>query len=274
MIFECRGRDCHFLAMGNGAQYTLGDQIGTLLRLFAEGGATLDMPVYTAFGEPVAEVAGGMGEPGGEAGGGMEAGGGTGVPPVTTRYGYAGAWGYGAGAWDGAPACQTWEGNQPARGGDAWNDCPSPLGTPCCDPIAELGWLHVGERYYDPAAGRFVQRDPIGIEGGPNTYLYVLAQPLSLIDPQGLAWYAWIFTPIDKAKSTKRNLEIAEKTKRACLNAIGSPCGNAAFIEWCVKNARRLGMPEFVDAAQAIINAGNVADGASLVGGPLISVLP
>jgi len=166
------------------AQYVLGDQIGTLLRLFAEGGATLDTPVYTAFGEPVG--AGGMGEPVGEAGGGMEAGGGTGVPPVTTRYGYAGAWGYGAGAWDGDPACQAWEGGQPAPGGDTWGDCASPLGTPCCDPIAELGWLHVGERYYDPAAGRFVQRDPIGIRGGFNTYAYARNLPTYRIDPDGL----------------------------------------------------------------------------------------
>jgi len=108
---------------------------------------------------------------------------------VTTRYGYAGAWGYGAGAWDGDPACQAWEGGQPAPGGDTWGDCASPLGTPCCDPIAELGWLHVGERYYDPAAGRFVQRDPIGIAGGANAYFYANNAPVLLIDPDGLAWY-------------------------------------------------------------------------------------
>jgi len=146
------------------AQYVLGDQIGTLLRLFSEGGATLDMPVYTAFGEPV----------------------GMGGAAANTRYGYAGAWGYGAGAWDGDPACQTWEGDQPAPGGDTWGDCASPLGTPCCDPIAELGWLHVGERYYDPAAGRFVQRDPIGIRGGLNVYAYVLNRPTLRVDPNGL----------------------------------------------------------------------------------------
>jgi len=162
-------------------QYSLGDQIGTTLHLFSEDGTTQDAPIYTAFGEPVAEVAGGMGEPVGEAGGG------TGVPPVTTRYGYAGAWGYGAGAWDGDPACQTWEGDQPAPGGDTWSDCASPLGTPCCDPIAELGWLHVGERYYDPAAGRFVQRDPIGVTGGANVYSYARNLPSLYIDPDGLS---------------------------------------------------------------------------------------
>ncbi len=64
---------------------------------------------------------------------------------------------------------------------------PEPGGeTTWCDPLAELGWLHVGHRYYDPTSGRFVQRDPIGIAGGLNTYAYVLNDPLSGVDPSGL----------------------------------------------------------------------------------------
>jgi RHS repeat-associated protein len=76
-------------------------------------------------------------------------------PPsaVETRYGYAGAWGY-----------------QEQSGGD---------------PLAGLGWLHVGARYYDPASGRFLQRDPIGISGGPNTYVYCDNNPVVFVDPKG-----------------------------------------------------------------------------------------
>jgi len=47
-------------------------------------------------------------------------------------------------------------------------------------------FLHVGARYYDPASGRFLQRDPIGIGGGMNVYLYAHGLPTVLIDPFGL----------------------------------------------------------------------------------------
>jgi RHS repeat-associated protein len=45
-------------------------------------------------------------------------------------------------------------------------------------------------RDYDPTTGRYIESDPSGLDGGLNTYLYVYASPLHLIDPMGLtSWY-------------------------------------------------------------------------------------
>ena len=50
---------------------------------------------------------------------------------------------------------------------------------------AETGLLLLGHRYYDPATGRFLNRDPISYEGGVNLYEYVNNSPLSIHDASG-----------------------------------------------------------------------------------------
>ena len=44
-----------------------------------------------------------------------------------------------------------------------------------------------GHRYYDPATGRWLNRDPIGYAGGINLYGYVGGDPVSRADPWGLS---------------------------------------------------------------------------------------
>jgi len=82
---------------------------------------------------------------------------GHGQPAAASRYGYAGAWGYETGLED--------------------------AGEPDLPP---LPFIHVGERWYDPASGRFLQRDPIGIRGGAVVFAYGFQSPLLGVDPWGL----------------------------------------------------------------------------------------
>jgi len=52
---------------------------------------------------------------------------------------------------------------------------------------AETGRHYNYFRDYDPATGRYVQSDPIGLVGGLNTYLYANGNPVRYADPEGLA---------------------------------------------------------------------------------------
>ncbi|MBU0639552.1 MAG: RHS repeat-associated core domain-containing protein [Planctomycetes bacterium] len=117
--------------------YLHGDMLGSTVLTTNSAGLAEQSFAYTAFGEAVAAD-----------------------PTATTRYGYAGSYGY--------------------ESGLLTLDCPDPS-------LPPITLQHVGARWYEPAIGRFVQRDPIGIEGGLNVYGYCVNNPLVAVDPSGLS---------------------------------------------------------------------------------------
>ena len=52
------------------------------------------------------------------------------------------------------------------------------------DPVT--GFSEYEFRMYNPELGRWLSRDPVDVDGGPNLYAYVLNNPISLVDGDGL----------------------------------------------------------------------------------------
>jgi len=52
---------------------------------------------------------------------------------------------------------------------------------------SETGLNYNYFRDYDPLTGKYLESDPVGLEAGVNTYVYVGSQPILFLDPYGLA---------------------------------------------------------------------------------------
>ena len=53
----------------------------------------------------------------------------------------------------------------------------------------QTGLYFAPYRYYNPAASRWLTRDPLGMADGPNVYAYVMGNPTNTIDVLGLYGY-------------------------------------------------------------------------------------
>ena len=120
---------------------------------YGSGGTAVAAVFYTAFGERVWVDGQNVAHVGDE------------LPPDFPRYGYAGGYGYETGGFDGQRGILTLWGANTA--------------------LPPITIQHVGERWYQPGIGRFVQTDPVGLFGGLNAYAYVGSDPIANVDPQG-----------------------------------------------------------------------------------------
>ncbi|MEI8282206.1 MAG: RHS repeat-associated core domain-containing protein, partial [Armatimonadota bacterium] len=60
---------------------------------------------------------------------------------------------------------------------------------------AHTGAYYCTHRFYDPNSGRWLSRDPIGLEGGTNTFAYCSGNPVMGVDPSGLQEMAMAMAP-------------------------------------------------------------------------------
>ncbi len=52
----------------------------------------------------------------------------------------------------------------------------------------QTGLYYNHHRYYNPKWGRYMEPDPIGLEGGLNPFVYSNNDPINKVDPSGLGW--------------------------------------------------------------------------------------
>jgi RHS repeat-associated protein len=99
---------------------------------------------------------------------------------------------------------------------------------------AETGLNYNYFRDYDPATGRYIESDPIGLRAGVNTYAYANNNPLSRTDPFGLF-------SVDYPVSTGSARElpgdrIGETRDTTGVTCACKQCGNSWSLDSCHAN--------------------------------------
>ena len=77
--------------------------------------------------------------------------------------------------------------------------------------LALLALNNIASAHYNPTIGRWINRDPLGEEGGQNLYGFVLNRPPSAYDVLGLSVYALLQVPAGYWDPTKIKHEAQQK---------------------------------------------------------------
>jgi RHS repeat-associated protein len=113
---------------------------------------------------------------------------------------------------------------------------PFQFSTKRCDQGA--GLVYYGYRFYAPAIGRWMNRDPLGEAGGINLYGFVNNDPVNWVDPWGLkdAFNDWRYGQVSKCINQYNN-DLA-KCNDPCNSAKNETCKVRANIHFhnCMSN--------------------------------------
>ncbi len=137
-----------------------------------------------------------------------------------------------------------WSWDRDPFGTTTVNENPSGLGTftynlrlPGQFYDSETGVNYNYFRDYDPAIGRYVQSDPIGLRGGVNTYLYALASPTHWRDSLGLKTCRCTADPLSKDHKVEITWYLRADHDVSCEYSCSKPDGQmenvrAKHFEW------------------------------------------
>jgi RHS repeat-associated protein len=110
-------------------------------------------------------------------------------------------------------------------------------------------------RWYDPLLGRWLSRDPMGYVDGMNSYLYVAANPLVLIDPLGLFLRGWLNDLCDGTWGLFAGSGLSERRDHAAETAERQKAmANQMVIEGKMSPEQATATEEFLDQGIAAID--------------------
>ncbi|HUB24186.1 MAG TPA: RHS repeat-associated core domain-containing protein, partial [Tepidisphaeraceae bacterium] len=123
------------------------------------------------------------------------------------------------------------------------------------------GLDYMRARFYSPANGRFINRDPSGLAGGQNLYSYAGNNPVSFADPTGLVFFERL-TPDQQAAVQNYIQDLRDNFAEYCQsNGVTASAEDLAELGDVEKISYGMlagsgvqGLPDFDSAMEAIAN--------------------